>query len=549
MLGVNAYGSASDESDTSDARGNTAEKKRKQNENLALGIEMAPEVDVDASHTASLARWAMSQPVADPHTVQHSLRVEAPQGARDRDGAQSTEVMKAAIDETEFDEGLYRRRISQTKKRKRSASRKEKADDEHLLSRVLAGDGVWAKGNDEDDDDEEMAGQEGLSEEQKKYLEELEEKRQAAIRKAQEVEEQKAEEISSSETVLEGDQVEWTSEFHGTEEHDYQGRNWVEPIPTLRARTNTDGALIPKKLLCTFSGHRKGVSKVEFFPQFGHLLLSASLDTTLRIWGIYENGIGGGRTLMRTYEGHTGPVRESCFSAQGTKFLSSSYDKTCRLWDTETGASIMSFTNGAVAQCVKFWPADENIVLASCTNNMVVQWDLREKKIVQKYTYHDGPVNTITFYDQNRRFITTSDDKRIMAWDVNTPVPIRNIGDPTMQSMPFVKASPNGHFVACQSMDNQILVYDIREKVHATRRRLVGHNNAGFALPIDFSPNGKLIMSGDSGGKLVFWNFHSCKKLREIKVHNKPTLGAAWHPLEPSWVATCSWDSLIKLWE
>ena len=45
------------------------------------------------------------------------------------------------------------------------------------------------------------------------------------------------------------------------------------------------------------------------------------------------------------------------------------------------------------------------------------QWDIRSGEIVQEYDRHLGPVNTITFVDQNRRFVTTSDDKSLRVWE------------------------------------------------------------------------------------------------------------------------------------
>ena len=64
--------------------------------------------------------------------------------------------------------------------------------------------------------------------------------------------------------------------------------------------------------------------------------------------------------------------------------------------------------------------------------------------ITQEYDQHLGPVNTINFVDDNRRFITTSDDKTIRVWDYDIPVVIKYIAEPTMHSMPAVGVHPQG---------------------------------------------------------------------------------------------------------
>lgn len=64
-------------------------------------------------------------------------------------------------------------------------------------------------------------------------------------------------------------------------------------------------------------------------------------------------------------------------------------------------------------------------------------------EIIQEYDQHLGPVNTITFVDENRRFVTTSDDKTIRAWDYDIPVVIKYIAEPHMHSMPAVTLHPS----------------------------------------------------------------------------------------------------------
>lgn len=57
-------------------------------------------------------------------------------------------------------------------------------------------------------------------------------------------------------------------------------------------------------------------------------------------------------------------------------------------------------------------------------------WDIRSGNIVQEYDRHLNPVNTITFIDENKRFVTTSDDKSIRVWEWDIPVDFKYIADP-----------------------------------------------------------------------------------------------------------------------
>lgn len=168
-----------------------------------------------------------------------------------------------------------------------------------------------------------------------------------------------------------------------------------------------------------------------------------------------------------------------------------------------------------------------------------------------EYDYHLGPVNTITFVDGNRRLVSTSDDKKVLVWEYNAPVPIKYIQDPSMHAIPSVTMHPSGEFLACQSMDNSIVVYSAGESVSLHRKkRFTGHITAGFACQVGFSPDGHHLVSGDGEGQLWFWDWRSGRFNKKMKAHEGgPAIGCVWHPLHPSLMATCGWDGLIRLWE
>lgn len=95
----------------------------------------------------------------------------------------------------------------------------------------------------------------------------------------------------------------------------------------------------------------------------------------------------------------------------------------------------------------------------SLTFLLAPQYDIRSGEVTQEYNQHLGPVNTITFVDENRRFVTTSDDKTMRVWDFDIPVPIKLIADPSMHSMPAVGLDSKGKWLAATSLDNQIVLF------------------------------------------------------------------------------------------
>ena len=66
----------------------------------------------------------------------------------------------------------------------------------------------------------------------------------------------------------------------------------------------------------------------------GELLLSASHDTTIRLWSIPERKKTDRLTALVVYKGHVRPVWDVKFSPLGYYFASGSADNTAKLWVT-----------------------------------------------------------------------------------------------------------------------------------------------------------------------------------------------------------------------
>eukprot|EP00397_Hematodinium_sp_SG-2012_P019372 GEMP01019900.1.p1 GENE.GEMP01019900.1~~GEMP01019900.1.p1 ORF type:complete len:685 (+),score=152.25 GEMP01019900.1:101-2155(+) len=378
---------------------------------------------------------------------------------------------------------------------------------------------------------------------EKARVQEEERKKEIALMKIEEEKTSKA----TEEQDMTKERV--TSIFHGKKEVDYQGRSWMvsKNQQDTKERDEEAKCFLPKKWIHSFEGHTMGVQAVRMFPKTGHLLLSCSMDAKIKIWDFANQ-----RKCLRTYMGHDQAVREIQFTTNGERFYSCSYDKNVNLWDTETGQVISTFTNKKTPFCVSIHPdpAKQNTIICGCSNKKAVEYDANTGLIVQEYDEHLGSVNTVTFVDDARRIVTTSDDKKIFVWEYGIPVVAKYISDPTMHSVPSVTMHPSGNFVCGQSMNNKIITYEARGRFKFQAQRVFrGHTNGGYAIQCNFSPDGRFIMSGDTEGKLWFWDWARGKNFRTIKAHDGVCIGCVWHPTQPSKVITCGWDGIIKLWD
>lgn len=350
----------------------------------------------------------------------------------------------------------------------------------------------------------------------------------------------------------EDDVVAEKTTLHINDPNDYLGRNYLHPPMdqgvNFRESATINRCYLPKKLIHTWKGHTKEVTSVNLYPKSGHLLLTTSMDCKIKLWETY-----GKRRLLRTFDGHNKGVRQTDINRDGKKFLSCSYDRFIKYWDMETGQCIARFTNRKIPYCVKFNPDEskQHFFLAGCNDKKVSCWDVRSGNIVQEYDRHLNPINTITFIDDNRRFVTTSDDKSIRVWEWDIPVDFKYIADPGMHSMPAAVKSPDERYVACQSLDNKIVVFDVAGGKFRPKRKKVftGHTIAGYACVPCFSPDMSYIVSGDGEGKVFIWDWKTGKLYSKFRAHEAVVIATAWLPHESSKLVTCSWDGTVKLWD
>ena len=352
-----------------------------------------------------------------------------------------------------------------------------------------------------------------------------------------------------------------SSEFVGDQEFDYQGRSYLtipKNLPNNFDLTKSSQQIrecfVPKRVIHIFPGHKRGVNRLRFFPGSGHLLLSCGNDNLIKLWSIYNTLHGKQYQLLRIFKGHNLPVKDIIFNKTGEQFLSCGYDKFIRLWDTKTGEVIKSIKVKSIPNVLLFNPNNNQQFIVGLSNFIIEHYDFNSIQYnipIQIYDHHQGSINDLKLLGLDK-FISSSNDKTIRFWPWQINIPIKVITDPSQHSIPSLKVHPTANYIALQNMDNTIKVIHLYGKFKWYKKKIFkGHQIAGYGIEIEFTPDGKILMSGDCNGFAYFWDWKTCKLIKKLKIvdnngggggggggdKKKPLTCIVAHPQETSKVA------------
>lgn len=216
------------------------------------------------------------------------------------------------------------------------------------------------------------------------------------------------------------------------------------------------GRIIKKLKGHADSGWRGTLYSVDISPD-GKYGISSSFDKTVRIWDL-ETGQEVSRLI-----GHEGTFREGMvnyvkFSPDGRQALSGGSDKTLRLWDTQSGKLLRTFRGHTdVIYSVAFSP-DGKLALSSSWDATVRLWDVNTGETIHVFRGHseglkssfDPGVYRVSF-TANGRYALSVGDASLRVWDIASGREVAMMvsfedGEwLTITPEGYYNSSPNGH--------------------------------------------------------------------------------------------------------
>ncbi|KAF8800342.1 hypothetical protein BYT27DRAFT_7148666, partial [Phlegmacium glaucopus] len=160
-------------------------------------------------------------------------------------------------------------------------------------------------------------------------------------------------------------------------------------------------------------GHSNFVISAVFSPDGMHIV-STSSDKTARIWNTATG------ECEAELKGHSNFVISAVFSPDGISIVSTSSDKTVRIWNTGTGEckAVLKGHSASVISAV-FSPDGMHIVSASYDKTVWI-WNTTTGECEVKLKGHSGPVRSAVFSPDGMHIVSASSDKTARIWNTTT---------------------------------------------------------------------------------------------------------------------------------
>ncbi|MCI0550942.1 MAG: WD40 repeat domain-containing protein, partial [Anaerolineae bacterium] len=163
----------------------------------------------------------------------------------------------------------------------------------------------------------------------------------------------------------------------------------------------------------TLKGHSDTIHTLAF-SRDGRLLVSGSVDNTVRIWRIWQVVDSGSSVLqweaLATLEGHRGFVFGVAIAPDGSKVVAS-FVNTLRLWRADSYGRFNSSTSiemkkhTAVVHCVA-WAPDGRYIVSGDFDGRILLWENNGTFIKEIDTY-PGYVATVSFSNDSRKLVAS----------------------------------------------------------------------------------------------------------------------------------------------
>jgi len=309
--------------------------------------------------------------------------------------------------------------------------------------------------------------------------------------------------------------------------HGWKGNTWLRPLKG--SFTLPGGPLIR-----TLEGHTGPVTAISVTSD-GKRAVSGSDDKTLRVWDLET-----GYALLKL-EGHTDRVTAISVTSDGKRAVSGSDDKTLRVWDLETGDALLKRGHPSWVKAVSVTSDGKRVVSGSSDETLRV-WDLKTGYALLKLEGHKGLVTALSVTSDGKRVVSGSSDATLRVWDLETGYALLKL-EGHKGWVTALSVTSDGKRVVSGSDDSTLRVWDL-ETGYALLK-LEGHTSSVWAVSV--TSDGKRAVSGSDDKTLRVWNLETGDALLKLEGHTGPVRAVSVTSDEKRAVSGSD-DKTLRVW-